>query len=69
MYFALCLKIPKRVPNRNVKINFLHPPELLLQKIFLKIKLRKFLQKCPTPEKIIISAPKYIKEKKHLHFF
>ena len=43
--------------NRHVKINFPHPLKLLLQKIFLKIKLRKFLQKCPTPEKIVISTP------------
>ena len=31
--------------------------KLLLQDIFLKIKLRKFLQKCLTPEKIVISTP------------
>ena len=43
--------------NRHIKINFPHPPKLLLQKIFLKINLRKFQQKCPTPEKIVISNP------------
>ena len=42
-----------------MSINFLHPPKLLLQKIFLKIKLRKFLQKCLTPEKIVISTPEH----------
>ena len=39
-----------------VKINFLHPSKLVLQEVFLKMKLRKFLQKCSTPEKIIISS-------------
>ena len=43
-------------PNGHVKIYFRHPAKLL-QEIFLKIKLRKFLQKCQTQEKIVISTP------------
>ena len=43
--------------NQHVKINCPHSYKLLLQKILLKIKLRKFLQKSLTPEKIIISVP------------
>ena len=56
MYFALCLSISIGTPNEDVKFNFL-PPAKLLQEIFLKIKLRKFLQKCSTLEKFIISTP------------
>ena len=40
----------------HLKINLPHPAKLLLQEIFLKTKLRKFLQKCLTPEKIINST-------------
>ena len=40
-----------------VKINFPDPAKLLLQETFLKIKMRKFLQKRPTPEKIVNFTP------------
>lgn len=39
-----------------LKINLTHPAKLLLQETFLKIKLRKFLQKCLIPEKIVNST-------------
>ena len=42
--------------NEHVKSNFPHSHKLFLQKIFLKIKLRKFLQKCLTQEEIVIST-------------
>ena len=38
----------------------MHPGKLL-QEIFLKIKLRKLLQKCPIQEKIVISISAIIK--------
>ena len=41
-------------PNGNAKINFQHPAKLLQETLK---KIRKFLQKCPTLEKIIISNP------------
>ena len=46
-------------PNGHVKINFWHPAKLL-QEILLKTKLRKFPQKCPTLEKIVISTPECV---------
>ena len=68
MYFAFCPQIPKLSPmgikNQKLKscknhaeINFPRSHKLFLQKIFLKIKLRKYLQKCLTPEKMVIITP------------
>ena len=51
--------------NGHVKINFRHPFKLL-QEIFLKIKLRKFLQKCSTLEKIVFSTPELSQNLWHL---
>ena len=42
--------------NGLVKTNFPHATNLFFQEIFLKIKLRKFLQKCLAPEKIVNST-------------
>lgn len=43
--------------NGHLKINLPYPAKLLLEEIFLKIKSRKFIQKCLTPEKIFNSSP------------
>ena len=49
MYFTLHLRVP----------NFPHSAKLS-QEIYLKIKLRKFPQKCPTLKKIVISNPVFL---------
>ena len=56
MYFALCLRIPKCAPIDIQKLTF-RTKLKLSQEIFLKIKLRKFLQKSLTLEKTVISTP------------
>ena len=45
--------------NGHVKINFPHLTKLFFQERFLKTKMRKFLQKCLTPEKNVNSAPAF----------